>query len=195
MQTRAAKLSVANHQPIGLQNYARIKAEKKQVNILRGKLLSEKYKASGSARKKPQTKSAKSGLIMPVHRMLKEIKKKCPHFRVQLKSAVLLAGVVEYLIAEVLDLSGSVATELKKKRITPRHVYLAVENDTELDQLLKDVHIAEGGVVPNIHPTLLKNKKENARAIKRSLKDADDEATAHAGIEHSPKSKKHMREE
>lgn len=45
-------------------------------------------------------------------------------------------------------------------RLFPRsHIQLAVRNDEELSKLLRDVTIAEGGVLPNIHTTLLPKKK------------------------------------
>jgi hypothetical protein len=53
-------------------------------------------------------------------------------------------------VAEVLELSGNAAHDNKKKRIIPRHVQLAVRNDEELNRLLGDVTISQGGVLPNI---------------------------------------------
>lgn len=35
---------------------------------------------------------------------------------------------------------------------------LGVRNDAELNELLKHVHISHGGVLPCIHPALLKRK-------------------------------------
>lgn len=45
-----------------------------------------------------------------------------------------------------------------RKTITPRHIMLGVRNDAELNELLKNVHISHGGVLPCIHPSLLKRK-------------------------------------
>ncbi|KAJ6364078.1 hypothetical protein OIU76_029089 [Salix suchowensis] len=50
---------------------------------------------------------------------------------------------------------GNAARDNKKTRIVPRHVQLAVRNDEELSRLLGQVTIANGGVLPNIHSTLL----------------------------------------
>jgi histone H2A len=43
---------------------------------------------------------------------------------------------MEYLCAEMLNLSGEVLLQSRKaKRLTPRHVELAVRNDEELSRL------------------------------------------------------------
>ena len=59
---------------------------------------------------------------------------------------------------QILELAGNAARDNKKHRIVPRHVQLAVRNDEELNKLLGGVTIASGGVLPNIHATLLPKK-------------------------------------
>lgn len=69
-----------------------------------------------------------------------------------------MAAALEYLTAEILELAGNAAHDNKKHRILPRHIQLAVRNDQELDKLLGSVLIPSGGVLPNLHPTLLPKK-------------------------------------
>ncbi|KAI8325959.1 histone-fold-containing protein [Martensiomyces pterosporus] len=120
-----------------------------------------KYKAGGSA-KRVQSRSSKAGLQFPVGRVHRYLKRQTQSTtRVGAKAAVYTAAVLEYLVAEVLELAGNAARDLKSKRISPRHLQLAIRGDDELDLLVKAT-IAGGGVIPHIHKQLLeKGKKSN----------------------------------
>jgi len=92
-----------------------------------------------------------AGLQFSVGRAERELRKHVGKLRVGAGAPVYLAGVLEYIGAEFLELSGNAARDDKRGRITPRHIYLATYNDEELAKLLSDVVITEGGVLPHIH--------------------------------------------
>jgi histone H2A len=112
------------------------------------------------------------------------------------------AAAIDYLVAEVLELSGTAAVQSqladrdqcprseltildKKTRITPRFILLAIRNDDELDQTLKDVTISHGGVVPHIPLDLLKSQPRHDK--KQSTSSGSRRKSGKALIKASPR--------
>lgn len=121
----------------------------------KGKGKSAGGRGKGKSDGKAVSKSAKAGLQFPVGRVARYLRKQRVAARVGAGAPVYMAAVLEYLAAEILELAGNAARDNKKSRIVPRHLQLAVRNDEELNKLLGGVTIAAGGVLPNIHATLL----------------------------------------
>ncbi|CAG9328308.1 unnamed protein product [Blepharisma stoltei] len=117
-------------------------------------------KTGGKHKRAPTSRSIKAGLQFPVGRIHRFLKTRMlASQRVGATSAVYTGAVLEYLTAEVLELAGNVSKDLKVKRISPRHIQLAIRGDEELDTLIKAT-IAGGGVIPHIHKNLLIEPKE-----------------------------------
>lgn len=76
--------------------------------------------------------------------------------------------VLEYLVAEILELAGNEVRTKKKIRVIPRHLMLAIKKDANLHQLLKNVIISNSGVPPMIHPEIIRKveKKGNIEEMK-----------------------------
>ncbi|CAO3581267.1 unnamed protein product [Absidia cylindrospora] len=102
-----------------------------------------------NAKTKKRSRSSRAGLSFPVGRVHRQMRRGCYSKRIAAEAPVFMAAVLEYLVAEVLELAGDVALANYKSRIAPRHLLLAIRNDEEINTLLKDVTIAEGGVFPN----------------------------------------------
>merc|ERR1711915_1026907 len=110
----------------------------------------------------PVSKSSRAGLQFPVSRIGRYIKKGNYAKLLGAGAPVYLAAVMEYLVAEILELARNAARDNKKTRIIPRHLQLAIRNDEELGNLLGGVTIAQGGVLPNIQAQLLPKKTEKS---------------------------------
>ena len=115
----------------------------------------------GKNKAKAISKSSRAGLLFPVSRILRYLRKGNYSKRVGSGAPVYLAAVMEYLAAEVLELAGNAARDNKKTRIIPRHLLLAIRNDEELNRLLSGITIAQGGVLPNIQTVLLPKKSSS----------------------------------
>mmetsp|Transcript_56610 Transcript_56610/g.106219 ORF Transcript_56610/g.106219 Transcript_56610/m.106219 type:complete len:465 (+) Transcript_56610:80-1474(+) len=113
-------------------------------------------------KEKPQgnkSTSRRAGCIFPVariHRFLKSYTTQSS--RVGGSAGIFTAAVMEYLAAEVLELAGNVCADYHLKRITPRHLQIAIRSDEELSGFVKAT-IAGGGVIPNINKALFPDIK------------------------------------
>ncbi|KAJ8276170.1 hypothetical protein COCON_G00079220 [Conger conger] len=136
--------------------------------------MSGRGKTGAKVRTKTTTRSARAGLQFPVGRILRLLRKGNYATRIGSGAPVYLAAVLEYLVAEVLELAGNAARDNKKARIMPRHLQLAVRNDEELNKLFGAVTIAQGGVLPNIQAILLPKKTGQAAAGKAKSVDSQE---------------------
>ena len=118
-------------------------------------------KRRGSKAKKMVSGAKRAGLIFAPARCNRKLRQGRYAQRCGMGSGIFMAGVLEYLTTEILDLAGQCADEHKKKTIAPRHLCLAIRNDDELNKLAADTQISQGGVLPNVQKDLWpKNKMD-----------------------------------
>ena len=95
-----------------------------------------------------RNRSKRAGLQFPVGRLKKYLHEKNLAAREGITAAVYLASVLEYLMTEILELAGNETKNHKKKRITPRHIFLGIKKNTEIELLLKQIIIPQEGIPP-----------------------------------------------
>uniref|UniRef100_A0A8R1Y0T0 Histone H2A n=2 Tax=Onchocerca TaxID=6281 RepID=A0A8R1Y0T0_ONCVO len=108
----------------------------------------------GGGKAKKISKSARAGLLFPVTKFHRLLRKGRYARRISQSAAVYLSAVIEYLSAEMLELSGNACRDNKRQRLIPRHIVLAMKNDEELNQFCARVTCPGGGVLPFVHPAL-----------------------------------------
>jgi len=137
-------------------------SNKENVNNNQQQQLKQTKKTT-AVRAMPVNRSKKAGLIFSVSRVENHLRQGRYAERLSKSASVYLAGVLEYLVAETVELAGDITHQSRKKRITPRHISLAIQNDDELAKLCTGITIPEGGVRPHIHQVLLGPIKKRRR--------------------------------
>jgi len=121
----------------------------------------------GKEDKERKTASSRAGLQFPPSRTKLFIKKYSK--RQSAGAAIFLAAVLEYLSAEILELSGNVARDNKKGTISTKHVLLAISKDPEIKFLLYKSHIKlQGGEF--VHVLIEHKKSKKVKKVKNPEK-------------------------
>lgn len=143
----------------------------------------EKGKRNLQFRKHPTKKrvstTKKAGLVLSVARINKRLKAGRYARRIGLTASVYMASVLEYLVAEVLELAGNCARYFRKQRVFPRCIQLTLLHDKELFQLTRGAIVPQGGVKPFIHPVLVNGRNGSAEEQPEVVPTVEPPPTAH----------------
>ncbi len=113
---------------------------------------------SKARRPRTVTQSTRAGITFPVGRVGRYMRRGKWSQRTGAGAPVFLAAVLEYVCAEVLEVSGDLCRQSVKQRLMPRHIELACRNDADLARFFQNKSFANGGVTPYVNPKLLKKK-------------------------------------
>lgn len=113
----------------------------------------------GRGKGKSVSKLDKTGILFPVGRIARFLRKGKFSHRLSAGAPVYIAAVLEYLTREILELSGNAAKDNGKRRITPNHIQLAIKVDDELNDWLKDT-IIPGGAIIHVFRFLIPPKRK-----------------------------------
>jgi histone H2A len=119
--------------------------------------------------KKRKSNSEKAGLQFSVSRCKKFLKKY--NKKIGSLAPVYLAAVLEYITAELLELSGNVSRDNRRSTMKIRDLYLAIENDHELNDMMHRLNmgITGGGNVVHVKEEVMK-AYENSKKKKPKKK-------------------------
>ena len=122
--------------------------------------------AKGDAQKKrPASRSSRAKLTLPISRVDRRLKLAGAK-RVGATSSVFLAAVMEYLIAEVLEITGQDVMKSKRSRIMIEDIMHTIRSDYDLHKCLNGASIFCGEGVKGVYKavTLPKAKLVEAEA-------------------------------
>lgn len=93
---------------------------------------------AGKRRRRNITRSRRAELQFPVSRVDRFLREGNYSRRLSSSAPVFLAGVLEYLTSNILELAGEEAHTSGRKRIAPEHLCRVVQNNDQLLQLFKE---------------------------------------------------------
>ncbi|XP_055988684.1 histone H2A-Bbd type 1-like [Sorex fumeus] len=96
------------------------------------------YPFSHKPRRRAISRSARAQLQFPVSRVDRLLRESQNVNRLSSSTPVFLAGVLEYLTANILELAGQEAEKDSRSRITPEHLCAAVKKSLRVDHCLED---------------------------------------------------------
>lgn len=102
------------------------------------------------------SKSQKSGLVFPVARVNRLMKRSSGMPRVGGSAPVYMTAVLEYVTAELMEIAGQHTKQAKpgRKRITPEDIVMAVRGDPELAKIFKNSSVYTGDKLNKVSDAL-----------------------------------------
>ena len=88
---------------------------------------------------KSVTGQTKAGIIFAPSRVARLLRGGRFSDRFSSSAGVYLAGVLQYLASEILEIAGEIAIEHKKQRVLPKHIQMAIANDDELLKMFANI--------------------------------------------------------
>jgi histone H3/H4 len=163
--TEIAKKKTMSHKEVENSVKLLFSGELSSNSILEGIKSVDKFSTENS---KGSSRQGKAGIIFPPS-VSEKFLRNFGYSKVMVTSSapIFLAATLEYLTAEILELSAKYSNEHKRVRITIRDLQLSIGNDTELSNLFDKLNISflGGGVIPFIHQVLITKKPRKKRKM------------------------------
>ncbi|OBS69648.1 hypothetical protein A6R68_01811 [Neotoma lepida] len=108
------------------------------ITVLQQSITTGRGTMARKRRRRNISRSTRAELQFPVSRVDRFLREGNYSRRLSSSAPVFLAGVLEYLISNILELAGEEAHTSGKKLISPDHVYQVVQNNQQLNHLFKE---------------------------------------------------------
>uniref|UniRef100_A0A7S3MTC5 Histone H2A n=1 Tax=Strombidium inclinatum TaxID=197538 RepID=A0A7S3MTC5_9SPIT len=119
-------------------------------------------KQSKAERSAPISNTLRAGTCFPVGRLNRMLKQGRFAERISGSAGVYMAGVLDYIAAELLDVGGEISLEQGYKILLPRHLNMGIRGDRALDKMMSTCTLIESPVRYHVETALLpKEKKKN----------------------------------
>ncbi|NXH79441.1 H2A1A protein, partial [Hydrobates tethys] len=124
--------------------------------------------SEAKAKKGRSSRSSRAGLLFPVSRVDRQLRRGRFAARVGARAPVYLAAVLQWVTHKTMDVAGKISKKSKQQRISPSHLQAAVQKSSVLKQLLRGgVPRRRGRAVPQSRRVASPSKKKMTKNKKR----------------------------
>ncbi|KFW02617.1 Histone H2A type 2-B, partial [Fulmarus glacialis] len=119
-------------------------------------------------KKSRTSRSSRAGLLFPVSRVDRQLRRGRFAERVGARAPVYLAAVLQWVTHKTMDAAVRISKKSKQQRISPSHMQAAVQNSSVLKQLLQGgVPRRRGRAVPQSQRVASPSKRKTTESKKR----------------------------
>ncbi|XP_021237757.1 late histone H2A.2.2-like [Numida meleagris] len=129
------------------------------------------------AKKSRSSRSSRAGLLFPVSRIDRQLRRGQFAERFGARAPVYLAAVLQWVTHKTMDMAGRISKKSNEQCISPCHLQMAVKNSSVLKHLLGSKPKHRGRAVPQSQRMASPSKKKTKRRKRSHRKQA---APAHA---------------
>ncbi|KAM6145890.1 histone H2A, orphon-like [Phoenicopterus ruber ruber] len=135
------------------------------------------------AKKSRSSRSSRAGLLFPVSRVDRQLRR--GHFaeRFGARAPVYLAAVLQWVTHKTMDVAGKISKKSKRQCISPSHLQTALQKSSVLKQLLRSGEPGHRGrAVPQSQRVASASKKKMTKSKKRCPRQRAAPARATAAV-------------
>ncbi|KAM6284677.1 histone H2A-like [Spheniscus humboldti] len=124
--------------------------------------------SEAKTKKSRSSRSSRAGLLFPVSRVERQLRR--GHFaeRFGARAPVYLAAVLQWVTHKAMDMAGKISKKSKQQRISPSHLQMAVRKSSVLKQLLRGgMPRRHGRAVPQSQRVASPSRKKMTKSKKR----------------------------
>ncbi|KAM6211285.1 histone H2A-like [Sarcoramphus papa] len=124
--------------------------------------------SEAKAKKSRSSRSSRAGLLFPVSRVDRQLRRGRFAERFGARAPVYLAAVLQWVTHKTMDVAGKISKKSKQQRISPSHLQTAMQKSSVLKQLLQGgVPRCRGRAVPKSQRVASSSKKKTTKSKKR----------------------------
>ncbi|XP_068526444.1 late histone H2A.2.2-like [Anas acuta] len=134
------------------------------------------------AKKSRSSRSSRAGLLFPVSRIERQLRKGRFAERLGARAPVFLAAVLQWVTHKTMDMAGKISKRSNQHRISPSHLQMAVRNSSALKQLLLGKPRHHSRAVPQSQRVAAPSRKRKAKDRRRRRRQRAAPARATAAV-------------